>query len=242
MISVCMAAWKRQEAITRLISNLVQQYGELLPLELCICDDGSIPPMVPPTSRSVIPTTVTYLPQKAFARNPCVPINQAVAASRGEIIVLTNPEVEHPTPVLVEMLQCLHHSNDYVIAPCRDTRGPWVAGPETKYGTRGRGPIPPGGHYHFLVMFYRALWEKAGGFDEAYRDGQGWDDNDWLWRVYAAGGRFHTVRGHAIHTPSYTKWAMVQNRTLFFKKWPEALRTALIAERETPDADAEVRT
>lgn len=229
MISVCLPYWKRQEALDRMFEHYDQHYSGLLDLEFSVCDDGS--PVAAVVPEGVV---LTRLPMKLLALNPCVPINAAIAASSGDVVVLTNPEVEHRTPILVEMLELLRGPDDYVIGACMDVRrgGVWVAGPGTNYESRL--PVPPGAHFHFLTMFHRELWDRVGGFDEDYRKGQACDDNDWVWRLFAAGARFRcTTRQVAWHYPSNLKWRIRHNRELFFRKWPKARRVALVQARES---------
>ncbi len=217
-----MAHWRRPEALAETAAEYARLYPTLS-YELSVCDDGS--PFVGPL---VGPVTLTRLPAKQRPLNPCVPINRAVAASKGEIIVLTNPEMEHRVPLLPAMLALLEQPLDYVIAPARDIeRHLWLAGPEVDYTTGGRQAVPPGGHFHFLVAFRRTLWEQAGGFDEDYRHGQGCDDNDWLWRVYAAGARFRVAPVVVWHHDSRLSWNLPLNRDLFLRKWPAARRAEL---------------
>lgn len=226
MISICVPFWDRQPALDSMVATYAQ-YADL-PLEFSLCDDGSRLPARPPHEWHV-----TRLPAKAGPLNPCVPINCAVAASHGDIIVLTTPEIFHPQPVLRELLTLIQHEDDYAIACCRDRRkGIWLAGPETSYSDGGRLPVPPGGHFHFLVAFTRSLWQRAKGFDEDYRKGQACDDNDWLWRVYEAGARFRTTTGFVWHTTNRVDWRLTHNTALFYQKWPEARRRQVIALRE----------
>jgi hypothetical protein len=222
MISVCVPYWQRQAALDKMFKGYTHHYSDL-DLEFSVCDDGSPEPAIVPRA-----CTLTRLPTKKRALNPCVSFNRAVAASTGEVIVLTTPEIEHREPILYEMLELLQEERDYVAAACRDTRGPWIAGPKTQYGKRGKLPVPPGAHFHFLTMLHRSLWDRAGGYDEDYRNGQACDDNDWLWRLAAVGARFHTTQGHVIHHPSGVRWRLPHNRNLFFKKWPEARRCAVL--------------
>ena len=230
MISVCMPYWNRQDKL----DGLVAQYATLYPdlsHEISVCDDGS-----PVPARAPAHVILTRLPTKDRPRNPCVPINRAVEASAGDVIALTNPEIRHDGPVLVEMLAMLRHPMDYIIAPCRHrgdrSNGMWLAGPETDYTTGGREPLPPGGHFHFLVLFTRELWNAAGGFDEDYRDGAACDDNDWLWRAYAAGANFKVANGLVWHHRNgHTRWGMPHNRQRLRSKWPAEKRAALIASR-----------
>lgn len=226
MISVCLPYWDRQDALDRMFENYAEMYPCKIPgvdLEFSICNDGWHP-VSHPSGRAV---TVTHLPRKDHPLNPCVPINRAVEASSGDIIVLTGPEIEHTEPTLYALAELLEDEDDYVMASCWDLRGFWLAGSEVDYSTRGRLPVPPGGHFHFCTMFHRSLWEKAGGFDEDYRHGQGCDDNDWLWRLHRAGARFKLSASTVIHhRSSFLDWQLPHNRDLFFSKWPEARQLA----------------
>jgi len=229
--SVCVPYWKRQGALDKMVEQYDRLYSDF-DLEYSICDDGSPKPaIVPRMTRSGRLCVMTRLSEKKHALNPCVPINKAVEKSTGDIIILTNAEVVHLEAILPEMRGLLTDATSYVIARCWDTRGKWIAGPETDYSIHGpREPCPPGGHMHFLTMLRRELWEAAGGFDEEYRNGQGCDDNDWLWRLYAVGAQFKTTLGHVQHAPSKSvRWGLPHNRALFHRKWPSEMRTHLIA-------------
>lgn len=220
-ISICLPYWERQAALDRMFANYAEQYSDL-DLEFSVCDDGSPEPAkVPPG------VEVTRLPIKRRPLNPCVPINAAVRASSADIVVLTNPEITHRDSVLPEMLELLQGKNDYVIAACRDVRrgGVMVAGKGVDYSRRE--PVPAGGHFHFLVMFHRSLWEHAGGFDEEYRMGQACDDNDWVWRLAAVGANFKLTSGVVQHHPSNITWKLPHNRILFHKKWPQMRRSEI---------------
>lgn len=194
-----------------------------LDLEFSICDDGSFLPVEGEDPRQ----TITKLPLKCEPKNPCVPINIAVRQASSEIIVLTNPEIEHRDPVLYDMLAALEGPDDYVMTGCRDTRGgEWFAGPEREMEN-----VPRGTYFHFCVMFHRALFERAGGFDEAYREGHGYDDNDWLWRLQNVGARFKYVPGVTWHckdprVSSFWKGPLLaRNRALLEQKWGHLMRT-----------------
>lgn len=189
-----------------------------LDIEFSLCDDGSNPPLSDPGAR------IVRLPPKSVAKNPCIPINLAVRNSTADIIVLTNPEIEHREPVLNQMLDALMGSDDYVMAGCRDTtHGEWYSGA----GRSMKGCLaPPRFHYHFCVMFYRDLFERIGGFDEDYREGHGYDDNDWLWRLHAAGDvnpKFVPgVVWHCRQIMQRSLWRgpqLLRNEALLRKKW-----------------------
>lgn len=212
-----MPYWNRPRELATSLSAYQAVYPGL-DLEFSICDDGSRYPPAMSGDRVI----VTTLPRKDHALNPCVPINVAVRAATREIVVLTNPEVEHREPVLQSMLAALESENDYVTTGCRETtNGMWLAGPLTAYGQGGREPSPPGGHFHFCAMFHRALFERVGGFDEQYRFGQGSDDNDWLFALQAAGANFRYVDGLVWHTRTPHQWTgtTAQNSAILHRKW-----------------------
>jgi GT2 family glycosyltransferase len=202
MISICMPYWQRQELLDQSLAAYRRLYDDM-DLEICIVDDGSPRPVNAPGCR------VTHLPIKRCALNPCTPINQAVNMATADIIVLTNPEIEHRERILPEMCSRLldQGENAYLTAACVDGDGKWLAHSSIKGGIEGRGPMPDGAQFHFCAMFYRSLWDKAGGFDEEYRDGQAFDDNDWLWRLEDAGARFcHCDDLVVHHHKTGTRW------------------------------------
>jgi hypothetical protein len=213
-ISICMPYWVRQAELNRSLAAYRRLYSGL-DLEISICDDGSTTPVVAPGC------ILTSLPKKTIGLNPCVPINAAVRASRGDIIVLTNPEIEHREDVLTGMLAMLETGEDYVTVACRDVGGMWLAGPQVDYTKNGRLPVPAGAHFHFCAMLRRELFERAGGFDEAYRNGRSCEDNDWLWTLEAAGARFRLAPGVVWHynTPHKFKGTHESNRDLLVRKW-----------------------
>ena len=203
-----------------LLDRSLTAYRELYTaIEVSICGVGSGAPVQAPGC------VVTTLPRKTEALNPCVPINRAVEASHGDVIVLTNPENEHREPILPAMLEDLQRlgADGYVTASCWDDRGMWIAHSSVTGGSDGRGYMPPGSQFHFCAMFHRSLWDKAGGFDEDYRDGSHFDDNDWLARLFVAGAMFHHRDDLIVyHHPTGTKWpagGWAKNQARFIDKW-----------------------
>jgi hypothetical protein len=223
-ISICMPYWNRQGDWSRARAAYDKLYPDL-DLQFSLCDDGSPTPLrdtQDPRER------IVTLPTKQHALNPCVPLNRAVRNATNDVIVITNPEMEHRERVLDKMLAALQGPNDYVMTGCRDSvRGEIYAGPERDYtGCL----MPPGTHYHFCVMLHRSLFERAGGFDEEYREGHCYDDNDWLWRLWALGDvNFKYVPGtvwHTRHVMQRSLWKpalLKRNEALLRKKWGREL-------------------
>ena len=213
-ISVCMPYWQRQRELDRSLAAYRALYRHL-DLQVSICDDGSPNPVQAPGC------LVTRLPTKEIGLNPCVPMNRAVAASSGDVVVLTNPEIEHTEDVLSGMLPMLEHADDYVTVACRDAGGLWLAGPQVDYTRNGRLPVPAVAHFQFCAMLPRALWDRVGGFDEDYRHGRICEDYDWLWTLADAGARFKTAPGLVRHhaTPHAYQGVHATNRDRLMKKW-----------------------
>ena len=215
-----MPYYMRQEALNRSLESLRRFYPDA---EIVICDDGSPVPVRAPGCE------ILSLPRKDYALNPCVPMNRAVAHAKGQILVLTGPEIEHREPVLYSMGMGLQ-PNDYVVAACRDTSGAWLCASHVRGGENGRGAMPTGSGFHFCAMLHRSLFERAGGFDEDYRDGQAFDDNDWLFRLERAGARF-ILRDDLVvwHHRVPCQWPAgghERNRKLFEAKWEAVCMTA----------------
>jgi hypothetical protein len=185
-----MPYWNRQKELNRSLEAYRKHYQGL---EISICDDGSRIPVSAPGC------VITTLPRKDIGMNPCVPMNASVRASTRDIIVLTNPEIEHREPVFAEMLSMLEGPLDYVAAACRDTDGSMLAGE----GVRYERVIPHRAHFHFCAMLHRSLFDAAGGFDERYRMGRGYEDADFLWRLHHAGARFRLAKATVTH---YRTW------------------------------------
>ena len=220
MISVTMAYYNRPDELRRSISAYKKLYSGF---ELSICDDRSEPSIHTDFPEAVSFDTVIHRVDSdhTLPLNPCVPLNIAVNQSKHDIIVLTNPEIEHREDVFTSMMELLD-KNSYVTARCVDDRGV-LAGKEVDYSTDGRLPVPEGAHFHFCAMLCRELWEKAGGFDEDYRFGQACEDNDWLWRLHRVGAEFKHTEKTVYHHQTHVKWNLPHNKDLFYRKWPSLI-------------------
>lgn len=225
MISLILPYWQRQEATDTALAALVRLYPNL-DLEVIVVDDGS--PV--PYQRNVLtpwPLRVLRLTGKSVALNPCVPINAGVAASNGEVIVLSNPEILHRLPVLEALAAEVAADPELYVAAacwCPDRRR-WHCHSSRDHAADdpALAVLPPQAGYHFCAALSRTLWDAAGGFDPAYRDGPGWDDADFLLRLQAAGARFRIRDDLVVEHPigNRVRWSGVpaRNRRLFLERW-----------------------
>lgn len=212
-----MPYWRRQDVLLRNLHRYRELYGNI---EIVVVDDGSPEPAIVDSQ-----TTLVRLPLKDHALNPCVPFNVGVKVATGDIIVLTNPEIIHREYIIDRMAMALDGAHDrYVAAACwNETSKTWYChsqGPTAEQ--MGRALIPQGAGLHFCAMLTRDLYEEVGGFTEGYRNGQGYEDNDFLWKLHYAGAVFHIaddcITDHIACPP--TVWPSGNNRALFESRWP----------------------
>lgn len=74
-------------------------------------------------------------------------------------------------------------------------------------------------------MLHREFFDQVGGFDEQYRDGQGYEDNDFLWALHKHGARFAICDDLVTdHLPCpRSQWpagGAARNKAIFERKWP----------------------
>jgi hypothetical protein len=228
LISLVLPYWDRKEATDRALSRMAELYPRL-DMEVVIVDDGGedqyyAPPGMP------WPILVKRLPRKSEPKNPCLPINVGVHAASGRFVAISNPEMVHRAPLLEAMRDEIKAGgpHTYVAAACwqpdvqrwhaHSTRTPL-------YADRTPVVMPDGAQYHFLAMVTRTLWDDAGGFDPEYREGAGYDDNDFLMRLARAEAKFvirdDLIVDHPRHgaRAAWTPEMFNRNRALFMRKW-----------------------
>lgn len=227
MISLVWAYWSRQAVADRSCELLAKHYADL-ELELIVVDDGSDPPYRAPSMP--FPLRVVRLPLKPGPLNPCVPLNRGVAEAQGDVIAISGADMMHARgPILAQMRDELGGDEQkYVIAACWFAeRNRWHCHSSYKRTDAGDvgSMLPPNADYHFMTMLHRSLWNAAGGFDEDYRAGAGYDDPDFVMRLAQAGAKFvrrdDLIVDH-VRADAHAPWppqGFVRNRELFFRKW-----------------------
>lgn len=219
MLSVVMPYWNRNNLLNQTLESYAKFYADL-DMEVIVADDGSPQPANPMPQPFKV--KVVRLPDKHVPKMPCIPINRGVKESKGDILVLTNPEIYHTEPVFQQMIETLKETGPmgYVMAACWDAKTKSWYGHSTR--TYKENLTPPGFGYNFCTMLYRSLFDKTGGFDEAFRDGLGYDDNDFAWSLHKAGA-IPVFRDDLVtqHVNTGTNWGMnvVENRKRLIRKW-----------------------
>lgn len=226
MISLCWPYWDRAAVADRSCALLAQHYADL-DLELIVVDDGNATPYRAP--QMPFPVRVVRLQIKSGPLDPCVPLNRGVAEARGDIIAISGPEMMHTKPILAQMRDELgDDEKKYVLAAVwYAEKKVWHCHSTYKRSDNGDvgSMLPPGADYHFMTMMHRSLWDAAGGFDEDYRQGAGYDDPDFVLRLHRAGAKFlirdDLVVDH-IRNGAHAAWTaemFERNREIFIRKW-----------------------
>jgi GT2 family glycosyltransferase len=156
---------------------------------------------------------IRVLPEAKWWCNPCVPFNIGFQESRGQIVILQNPECLHAGDVLTSAFEAVRPGR-YVTYGCYsadaattaklaaiDFEGANLAEdirrslePMTHRGSIEDGESAWYNHsvfkptnLHFCAAISRSDLLALGGFDERYALGVAFDDNEWLARVRRCG-------------------------------------------------------
>ena len=225
MISLILPYWDRQEAADNALKQLAQTYPDL-DMEVIVVDDGNpIPFKTPDVALNI---RIIRLPEKTTPKCPTTAWNAGVEAAAGEIIILSCVEVLHTKPVIEQLVSAVSNIGPlgYVLAAawCPDTENYHC------HSAIKTPRNPTGTGIAFCGAMYKSLFYKAGGFDEAYREGAGYEDNDFINRMLVAGARFVirddlvVIHPKAGATIDWGGGKFERNERLYYEKWPQELR------------------
>lgn len=221
MISVLMPYWNRQEAADTALTLFAKTYPDFEG-EILVVDDGNAVPFRVPDVP--LPISVFRMPVKDAPTPQSRTWNAAVQVARGDILVMNCIEVLHEEPVLPAMVAQLEAMGPmgYVLASawCPEHNA-WHCHSSVQVPD-----CPPGCGIGFCGALHRSLYLAAGGFDEDYMQGAGYEDRDFIRRLVRAGAHFR-IRDDLKVTHPKTKatiqWPLtgfVRNEALFRSKWP----------------------
>ena len=223
MLSVILPYWRRAPAAQAALALYEKNYAGKLDFEVILVDDGSHDiDIAYPWLR------IERLPKKNVPKNPCVPINHGARMASGDVLVISCAEIRHNAPVFPKMLEELQRigENGYVLAACwYEAEKSWHCHSHiTADGYHQQIAQPKGSGFHFCGMLNRSLWDRAGGFDEEYRDGAFYDDPDFVNRLARAGAIFKIrddlVVEHVREGCEPIEWiGRERNQKLFQSKW-----------------------
>lgn len=221
MISLLLPYWDRQKAADAALRSIAAAYSSL-DLEVIVVDDGNRDPFkTPPVPE--LDLRVIRRPIKDKPTSPVAAWNEAARQARGDVLALSCVEIVHPTPVLKAMRETLRElgPDGYVLAAAWvPEQNVWHCHSSVQVPT-----CPPGTGIGFLSILNRELFERVGGFDEAYMHGAGYEDRDFIQRLHAAGARFHIRDDLVVHHPkrgAQIHWGAERfavNEALYRERW-----------------------
>lgn len=166
--------------------------------------------------------------------NPCIAFNVAADIASGDFFLITNPECFHYMNILKGMdEEFIKNSSVYIVCGCRNRvncnffieKFEDLEGQDEAWFAHS---IYRKGCLHFCNAMSKESWKKIGGFDEDYKNGIAYDDNDFIRRVEKAQlkiiERDDLLTIHIDHGPAHidsTKRRQLEeiNWAVYHKKW-----------------------
>jgi hypothetical protein len=161
-----------------------QKYNEL-PIEISICDDGSVDDPIPlnwgEKEASDFFTIVSWREKKKLWTPPAASMNQAVRQSTAPYLLLQSPEIYHHNAIIEAMKKGIENPEEIILCSVIDKRyrSKWSLHPHRCQT-----------HLWWCQMMTREMFERVDGFDEAFVDGRAAEDTDFHIRLVKAGCKY----------------------------------------------------
>lgn len=250
MISIVTAYHNRRAQLNNTAKSIAER-SDPSKYELVIVDDASDEKVDEKYIRSLGINLVLHRIEKHEKKhiNPCIPFNKAFRLARGDKLLIQNPENYHVWDMISHINSTLDE-NDYNIYSCLSldwTQTSWLneekglekielSMPKTKARFDGDygwyiHPIYNQRPLHFMTAVHRKHVIEMQGFNEEFKDGTSYDDDEFAYRLSLKGLTFKLYeapyclhqrhvsvveRGLAIHAQkNYELYA----KTLANKDW-----------------------
>lgn len=220
MISILLPYWDRQAVADKSLKQLDEIYKGL-DLEIIVVDDGNRVPFKAPYIS--LPVRVLTLPVKDEPKSPVTCWNEAAKVAKGDILVISCIEVLHPKNVLsglVEELERLGQKGYALAAAWCPEANDWHC-----HSTCIVPDFIPGVGLGFCGVMFKSLYESVGGFTDAYREGAGYEDRDFIQKLLKAGAKFKIRDDLVVTHPksgATIQWGaekFARNRDLYYSTW-----------------------
>lgn len=195
MISIVMSYYNRLSQLRYTLKTISR--SRFKDIEIIIVDDFSLPEEDPQClidEYKDLDIRVIHMREQVTKKNycnPCVPYNVGLRASRGDMVIIQNPECCHMGDVVNYVASNLQEST-YLSFHCwscvkHETRELQATDhldliPTKKsrwYNHEIERPVA----FHFCNAITRLDLIKINGFDERYSRGHNWDDAEILYRI-----------------------------------------------------------
>jgi GT2 family glycosyltransferase len=169
--------------------------------------------------------SITHFVTSVRAFNPAPYFNEAFKASKGEFIVITNPEGVHFANVLQGLdVEFAKDKNSYVVCSCMNGHPNATVNRFEDYKFQDASwfqhSVRRNGLIHFCSAISRENYEKLGGYDEEFGQGISCEDVDWIERIKLSDLKIVTrddlVTHHQSHEQVNTTPA---NKELHKRNW-----------------------
>lgn len=154
--------------------------------------------------------------------------NQAARIARGEFLIISNPETYHAADVLAGLdAEFAADPGCYVVCACQSLHDTAV-GPRLRPHMWYQHSVHNPRDLHFCTALSAERFRQAGGFDEEFRFGIAYDDDDFREAVRSTGARFvrrdDLLTYHLHHDRSNQHVAdyaarLERNRKRYAQKW-----------------------
>jgi len=221
MISLLLPYWNRQEAADKALASIRTHYSDL-DLEIIVVDDGSPVPFKIPEGMDI---KVIRMPDKTEPKSPINCWNAAAREAASNVLVLSCIEVIHVSPILEQLTKDLEKDEYRHAAAWCPEHGEWHV-----HSTVEVPDCPKGSALGFCAAIHKELYWRAGGFDEIYREGAGYEDRDFVRKLHSVGARFVKRDDlKVIHpkTGAYINWGkekFYRNFAIYQSRWPHCTR------------------
>lgn len=241
--SIICAYFERPQQFENTLQSIEYHYADMLDkIEMIVIDDSSRD--VLSAERVLVEHSIPYKLKAVDRRNrqfrnPGVLYNLAAEIASSDLLLLTNPENIHCGNLIRPALQ-IHKKGQYTVFACRTLRAV-----PSSFNTFNRdidawtnwGEVE--GWYQHSVIYNRLLhfasfitkddYTKLGGFDPAYDQGLGYEDNDFIEKVIQQGLNVWVIDdpfvAHTPHGRAFNKQGFDINHKVFLKKWGYEPRT-----------------
>jgi len=201
MISIVMAYYDRQVLLKKTLDSIKGDDFEVI-----IVNDGS-----PKIDESIYPDMdIKTIDIEKKYPNSCIPFNIGFKYAKGDIIVIQNPECMHVGDIVSEAKHC---GDNYLSFACysisKDTvfdenniinRVVRFDGDDGWYNHHNYRPVD----YHFCTAISKKNLNKLGGFDEIYKYGLAYEDNEFISRVRSNMNVIRITKPFVVHQWHYS--------------------------------------